>query len=418
MLRNAQFLVFVLCMAAALALPTVAAGTTTPEPSPSQAVTVQSMTMEGGGTQLTYCSPIGNTPIPDGNSTGITSEIVVPDNYQILDVNVILSVTHSYVGDLVINMTNDSTTAGILDRPQNGFCSGNDIDDNISDDEANDSFETDCSNGSNAYIPGRAHYSLQEDDNPLEAFTGSDTQGSWFLNVQDRDGGRTGALRRWCVQFTVPEIPPTTTPTPQPSVTATIPAATATPTTPPTATPTKAPPPTNTPTPTATATPQVPPTVTPTPTPSNTPVPGTRFLYNPLVLMQYAAELCQRVEDEPLYPNNSVDDAVASPPLCFESTLSGKHDIAGDGGAREDIYRLEIEQPTTIALLLDVPDINLNLRLYDSTITEIAASAEPGDTDEGLTIALEPGTYFVRIFRADANPSDQPYTLTNIVSQE
>ncbi len=410
MLRNAQFLVFVLCMAAALALPTVAAGTTTPEPSSSQAVTVQSMTMEGGDTVVTYCSPLGNTPIPDDNSTGITSEIVVPDNYQILDLNVELSITHSYVGDLVINLNNEGTTAGILDRPYYGSCRGDNIDDNISDDEASDSFEEDCSNGSNAYVPGRSYYSLQDGDDPLEAFDGRDTQGSWFLNVQDRDNGDTGALRRWCMHFTVPEVPPT------PTITPTNPPP-STPTATFTASPTKAPPPTSTPTPTPTVTPQVPPTVTPTSTPSPTPLPGTRFLYTPLILTLYSPDLCQNIETESVYPNDSVNDALASPPLCLNSTLTGRHNIPGEGGAPEDIYRLELESAATMNFFLDVPDINLNLRLYEITteITEVGASAQAGTADETFTVTLDPGTYVIRIFRADPNPSEQPYTLTNTI---
>lgn len=415
MLKYAQFLVFVLCLVAALALPTVAAGTTSNESSPAPVV-VEPLS-EGGDQQITYCTPLGNTPIPDNNSTGITSELVVPDAYQILDVNVELSVTHTYVGDLVINLINNSTTAGIIDRPDNGNCRGDNIDDNISDDEASSGFEYSCSNGSNAYTPGQSYYSLTPGADPLEAFDGRSTQGSWFLNVQDRSNNDTGALRRWCLHFTVPQ--PTPTPTvPAPTATPTTPPPTATPTSPPvtfTPSPTKAPPPTSTPTRTATATPQVPPTVTPTPTPSNTPLPGTRFLYNPLVLMQFAPELCLSVEDEALYPNDSVNDALTSPPLCPNTTLTGRHNVPGEGGAPEDIYRLEIEQTTEVTLFLDVPDINLNLRLYDSSITQIASSAQEGTADETVTLPLNPGTYYVRVFRADTSPSEQPYTLTNTV---
>lgn len=398
--RYAQFLVMLLCLVTAIAIPSLARGTSiTDVTQNSPAVTLS----ENGETQLQYCSPLGNTAIPDNNGTGITSVINVPDAAQISDLNVFISVTHNYVGDLYISLTNNGTTRDILDRPRGGNCRGDNIN-NYSDDEAGPSFEADCSNGSSAYIPGQSYYSGTEGADPLSAFDNRTTAGDWILNIQDRAWFSTGALRQWCVQFTVPDAPPTATPSPTtiaPSVTPT-----------PSATPPQLP--TGTATTTPTVTPEVSPTHTPTVTPSSTPLPGTQYLYASLVVRNYAPLNCQTVENETQYPNDSVDAALLNPPLCPFSTLSGRHDTPGEQNAREDIYRLEVETLGTIAISLDVPDINLNLELYDSNVVLVERSANPDTADESIREELQPGTYFVRIYRSDTNSSAQPYYLTTL----
>lgn len=413
MLRYTKFLVILLCMAAALAVPTVARGTIvneisslTPSDTPDEGVATDS----AGGNQIEVCSGPLNIAIPDNNTTGINHTINVPTSGTIVDANILLSVTHNYVGDLVIRVTKDSNSALLIDRPFFEECSGNDIDDNISDDEASASFEGDCQSGgggTQAYTPGASYYSLEENDNPLEIFDSMNSNGNWTINVQDRSRNTAGALQRWCVQLTLSEPPATPTNTPVPTSTPT--------TAPPTATATKEPLPTNTPTPTATNTPEVPPTVTPTFTPTNTPQPGTQYVYAPLALRNYTPRNCLSVENEAQHPNNSVDDASASPPLCTPGTFTGKHDTAGDGGAREDIYRVVVERSGLLQVALDVPDINLNLRLYDANLAEIAFSANPGTQDESVSIPVATGIYFVRVYRSDANTSTQNYVLTTTV---
>lgn len=130
------------------------------------------------------------------------------------------------------------------------------------------------------------------------------------------------------------------------------------------------------------------------------------------MVRQYAPRNCINTENENLYPNNSADDAILSPPLCVPGTFTGKHDVPGEGGVREDIYRIELTGSGTLRITLDVPDINLNLRLYDENVSEIAFSANPGTQDESLSASVGAGTYFVRVYRSDANISAQPYILT------
>lgn len=121
---------------------------------------------------------------------------------------------------------------------------------------------------------------------------------------------------------------------------------------------------------------------------------------------------CQSVEDETAFPNNSIGAARQSRPLCTGLPFRGKHNIADD---REDIYRLEMTGSGSVTINLNVPDINLSLRLYrdeNNQAVEIAASTNPNTEDESITINLDAGTYFVRVYRPDNNISEQEYVIT------
>lgn len=123
---------------------------------------------------------------------------------------------------------------------------------------------------------------------------------------------------------------------------------------------------------------------------------------------------CQSVEDESAFPNNSIGAARESRPLCTTLPFRGKHNIASD---REDIYRLDITEETAgpVTITLNVPDINLSLRLYrdeNNQAVEIGASTNPNTEDEVITSNLDPGTYFVRVYRPDPNISEQEYVIT------
>lgn len=385
MMRFIPFLALLCGMAMVLTVPTMARGTTTPH---SLATTADPATVNGGGV-LEVCSPLGNTPIPDDNGTGITSVINVGEASQILDLNVRLSITHSFVGDLYISLTNNGTTRYLLDRPWGGNCNGDNLDDIYSDDEATLWIEQDCSYNGPAYIAGESYYSGEESEvDQLAVFDNRSTAGEWVLNVQDRNNNDIGALRQWCVQFTIPGPTPT-----------------------PTATPTEPPLPTETPTPTPTSTPNVPPTVTPTPTATRTPNPDTRYMYLSSALRGAITGNCQSVENEEGFPNNTIGEARATRPLCNDRPFQGVHNTADN---REDIFRLDIAEGAAglYRFALDVPDINLSLRLYDTNVEELNASTNPATEDEQFEETLSAGTYFVRIYRADEAISEQPYTFT------
>ena len=463
-------------MAGAIMLPTLAVAA--PSPRSSDASAALSRPQAFGGTE-TYCSGAVNSAIPDDNNGGISNSIVITQNDTIVDVNVLLSITHTWVGDLRVRVTDGNNTRTLFNQPGGTLtCNGDNIDDNLADDEApaTQTFQDHCIDGASAYTPGAAYRAgSPPSGSHLSVFDTTDTSGTWTLEVSDLDPGDTGTLNSWCLEFTVAGPTPTATNTPLPTntptpttthtptatvantstatptattepptftatatvthtpteaptltpthtstavpptatVTRTPPSkATFTPTTEPsvTATPTEPPIPTNTPTATPTNTPEVPPTSTPTPTITPTPDPDTRYSYGTLMMRGFAAGDCQSVENESLFPNNTIGEARSTRPLCRAQAFQGIHDTEN----REDIFRFVVGtgEAGLYRVALDVPDINLSLRLYDDEVNEVAFSTNPDAQDEQFELDLTPGTYFVRVYRADEVISTQPYILT------
>ena len=69
------------------------------------------------GTTVTL--PSSDTPIsiPDNNTTGVTSTLSVGTNLTLTDVNVLVQMTHTYVGDMFIKLRSPlGTEVTLLDR--------------------------------------------------------------------------------------------------------------------------------------------------------------------------------------------------------------------------------------------------------------------------------------------------------------
>jgi subtilisin-like proprotein convertase family protein len=182
------------------------------------------------GPELRFCS---NTPIvpPDNNPTGATGTINFPDNVTITDLNVEISGTHSWVGDITMTISNGSTNVTFYDRPgvpNSTFgCSGDNFPFVIANDKGlNGSFENSCVDETPAFIPG-GNYT---NNNPLSAFDGQMTGGVWTLTIADLAGGDTGTVQQWCLDFNRTGTGPTPTPTHTPTITPTPLPPTATPT--------------------------------------------------------------------------------------------------------------------------------------------------------------------------------------------
>ena len=137
--------------------------------------------------------------IPDNNTTGATSDLVIANGGAITDLNVKIETTHTWVGDLIYTLTNvtTGTTVTIIDRPgvpasTNG-CANNDINATLDDEAAGGAVETQCAASAPA-INGTF-----TPNNPLSAFDGQVRTGTWRLTVSDRAGADTGTLTRWCI---------------------------------------------------------------------------------------------------------------------------------------------------------------------------------------------------------------------------
>jgi subtilisin-like proprotein convertase family protein len=126
--------------------------------------------------------------IPDNNPLGVTSTLDVPASGAILDVNVLgLTGLHTWISDLTFDLISPAnTTVRILDGP----CSYQDNFDLSLDDEAAGPYPCPPTGGG-TYLP----------DNPLSAFDGQGSPGTWRLNITDHYSSDLGQLQAWGLEI-------------------------------------------------------------------------------------------------------------------------------------------------------------------------------------------------------------------------
>lgn len=148
-----------------------------------------------GGNPTTYTRNPG-LPIPDNNPAGVSDTLNVPDSITIGDVNIGLTIPHTWVGDLIVTVTHGSTSVTIVDRPGttgSGFgCSADNYNGIVLDDEGTVSIESACADN----LTSPPNY---RPNNPLSAFDGQNSAGAWTINVSDRAGQDLGTLVSWSV---------------------------------------------------------------------------------------------------------------------------------------------------------------------------------------------------------------------------
>jgi subtilisin-like proprotein convertase family protein len=199
--------------------------------------------------------------IPDGASS-IEDSITLVGAAGITDIDVRVEISHSWVGDLAVDLIHEDTgtTRRLIGRPGVPGLGEFGCDaDNIAvwlDDEASSAVEDECG-GAPTAISGTFF-----PNNTLDAFDGEVVGGTWTLRVVDTADGDVGTLDRWCLRIEDDGIEPT----PSPTATAS-PTPSPSPTSSPAASPTAAPGPTVSPSPT--------PEPTPSPSPSPSPAPAT-----------------------------------------------------------------------------------------------------------------------------------------------
>jgi subtilisin-like proprotein convertase family protein len=141
-----------------------------------------------------------NAAIPDNTQPGVSVTIEITEDVIITDLDVDLVIAHTWVGDLDAVLTSPSgTQVAIFDRPgvpaTTFGCSGNDVNATL-DDEATDPVEDECGAGvptiNGTFTP----------NNPLSAFDGESTLGTWTLTVSDYAGGDTGTVNSWGLTYT------------------------------------------------------------------------------------------------------------------------------------------------------------------------------------------------------------------------
>jgi subtilisin-like proprotein convertase family protein len=149
--------------------------------------------------QTTAGTPIDedatDTPvaIPDANPTGASSMITVSSPFAVVDVEVLVNITHTYTGDLDLYLIAPDGTEVLL-SDQNGG-SGNNYIDTHFDDEADDAISGGSAPFTGSFRP----------DQPLSVLDGLPAGGVWTFKVIDRWGSDVGTIDAWQLQLVVNE---------------------------------------------------------------------------------------------------------------------------------------------------------------------------------------------------------------------
>jgi subtilisin-like proprotein convertase family protein len=164
--------------------------------------------------KVLFCDNI-NQPIsiPDNDTNGIYNEIQIVDGRLLAGFRLYLDITHSYVGDLKVSLSNRSSgqTISVLDRPgiPSGSCSNNDVT-TIFDDGAEQPADEQCASAPRA-ISGI--YAPSQDQS---IFIGQNAAATWRINVSDHYQNDIGWLNHWCLETALAQVMPAPTPTPTP----------------------------------------------------------------------------------------------------------------------------------------------------------------------------------------------------------
>ncbi len=112
--------------------------------------------------------------IPDSYPAGVRDTISFPVTATVSDVEVFIDLTHTYIGDLIINLTSPGGTTVTLHSQSGGST------DNIY-----------------GWYPSQI-----TPYGDLIDFVGDPTGGDWILHISDNAGADTGVLNEWCLKLT------------------------------------------------------------------------------------------------------------------------------------------------------------------------------------------------------------------------
>ena len=153
--------------------------------------------------QLCFSTP---TPIPDNDPNGVSTTFAIANSSEILDLNVSVDISHTWVGDLLISLehVNSGTTVVLMDRPgRDGSgvgCSSDDVNTMFDDNDVNP-VENQCNGTSPAIGPD------SQPEEALSAFNGLNANGDWTLFVSDNANLDTGQVNEWCLDLSTSGLP-------------------------------------------------------------------------------------------------------------------------------------------------------------------------------------------------------------------
>jgi subtilisin-like proprotein convertase family protein len=123
--------------------------------------------------------------------TTMTSSLTVPAGGDVSDLDVGLSLTHTYDGDLIVVLVDPTGRRSLLTYSDGG--SGQGFTGTMFDDEASSSIESGTAPFAGSFKPRQ----------PLSGYDGSQASGTWTLEIQDIGNGDTGTLTSWSLTPTV-----------------------------------------------------------------------------------------------------------------------------------------------------------------------------------------------------------------------
>ena len=164
------------------------------------------------GSVLTDASTDVPKSIPDNSNAGVNSTVTLAGGGTITDVDVLVNVTHTWIGDVRVTLRHpDATAVTLADQPGGQNNSGDNFTNTVFDDEANTAINVGAPPYTGRFRPTAS----------LSALDGKPVAGTWTLNVADLASQDTGTLNSWsllranCGQVT----PPPPGPPPPPPVT-------------------------------------------------------------------------------------------------------------------------------------------------------------------------------------------------------
>ncbi|WP_152285842.1 reprolysin-like metallopeptidase [Flavicella marina] len=132
-----------------------------------------------------------NASIPDNDPNGISSMISIIDKIDIQNVSVTINISHSYVGDLVVKLTNPSGEEVVLVEVD-GNRDGDNYTNTNFDDSATQTITEGTAPYTGTFIPKEA----------LSLFYSKESNGNWTLHVSDNAADDTGELINWKLTIT------------------------------------------------------------------------------------------------------------------------------------------------------------------------------------------------------------------------
>lgn len=123
--------------------------------------------------------------IPDATVGGATDTINEANSFGIGDVNVSVNITHTWISDLTLSLEHNGVNVVLLDAPCGNF----------------DNLQVTLDDSGGAIVCATPTTGVVMPDNPLSAFNGLDSAGSWNLTVEDGVGGDAGTLNSWSVSI-------------------------------------------------------------------------------------------------------------------------------------------------------------------------------------------------------------------------